>query len=371
MSPAARFRLDWLASHLEGRLEGDGSIEVDRPCEPSDARSTSDLPLLFSEDAVERLRADGPRAALALEGLALPAGRFAGLVRVARPRHALARLLPLFLRSDAPPPGIHPSAIVDPAAQIAADASIGPFVQIGARTEIGAGCVIDGNVTIAEDCRLGPGCRLHAGTRLGPGTRLGARVILHFNVCLGADGFSYATAEPGSVETLAADSQVRTRNLTIERIPSLGGVAIGDDVEIGAGSAIDRGTIGDTRIQRGTKIDDLVMIGHNCHIGEDCLIAAQVGIAGSCRIGNRVVLGGKVGVADHRTIGDDAVVMASSGVGRDVAPGMVVGGTPAVARHQFLDQLLGLARLKRMAEEIKGLGERLAGLERSKDRPPD
>jgi UDP-3-O-[3-hydroxymyristoyl] glucosamine N-acyltransferase len=371
IGPTPRHRLDALATHLGGRCEGDGSIEVDRLCEPADARSASDLPLLFSDDAVSQLRSDLPRAALARKGLTLPAGRFSGLILVDRPRHALARLLPLFLPARAAPLGVHPTAIVDPSAMVPADASIGPFVHIGAHVEIGAGCVIDGNVTIAEDCRLGPGCRLHAGVRLGPRTRLGERVILHFNVSLGADGFSYATAEPGSVETLAAGSEVRARNEAIERIPSLGGVAIGDDVEIGANSAIDRGTIGDTLIHRGTKIDDLVMIGHNCQIGEDCLIAGQVGIAGSCRIGNRVVLGGKVGVADHLTIGDDAMVMAMSGVGRDVAAGMVVGGTPAVARHQFLEQVLGLARLRRMAEEIRGLGERLAGLERGKDRRLD
>jgi len=371
MDPASRHRLDALASRIGGRCEGDGSIEVDRPCEPADAGSASDLPLLFSADAVSELRSAAPRAALTVEGLVLPAGRFAGLIRVARPRHALARLLPLFLPVRKAQPGVHATAIVDPSARIAADASIGPFVQIGADVEIGAGCILDGNVTIGEGSRLGPDCRLHAGVRLGPGTRLGARVILHFNVSLGADGFSYATPEPGSVETLTAGSRVQARNQAIERIPSLGRVAIGDDVEIGANSAVDRGTIGDTLIQRGTKIDDLVMIGHNCRIGEDCLIAGQVGIAGSCQIGNRVVLGGQVGIADHLVIGDDAVVMAASGVGRDVAPGMVVGGTPAVPRHQFFEQLLGLARLKRMAEEIRGLGERLAGLERGKGRPED
>jgi UDP-3-O-[3-hydroxymyristoyl] glucosamine N-acyltransferase len=266
-------------------------------------------------------------------------------------------------------PGIHPTAVIDPSAQISANASIGPFTQIGALAEIGAGCSLEGNVTIGAECRLGADCRLHAGVRLGAGTILGERVILHFNVCLGADGFSYATPQPGSIETVADGSQVRTRNHAIERIPSLGRVVIGDDVEIGANSAVDRGTVGDTVIERGTKIDDLVMIGHNCRIGEDCLIAGQVGIAGSCYIGNRVVLGGQVGIADHLSIGDDTVVMASAGVGRDLASGMVVGGTPAIPRQQFLEQLLGLARLRRMAEEIKKIGERVAGLERNKDRP--
>jgi UDP-3-O-[3-hydroxymyristoyl] glucosamine N-acyltransferase len=364
-----RHRLDALAAQIGGRCEGDGSIEVDRPCEPADARSASDLPLIFSARAFEQLSSAMPRAVLTVDGLALPGGRFAGLIRVPRPRYALAKLLPLFLPATRAEPGIHPMAIVDAGARVAADASIGPFSQIGADAEIGPGCILDGNVTIGERSRLGPGCRIHAGTRLGADVILGARVILHFNVCLGADGFSYATLEPGSVETLTTGSRVLARNQAIERIPSLGRVIIGDDVEIGANSVVDRGTIGDTVIRRGTKIDDLVMIGHNCQIGEDCLIAGQAGIAGSSRVGNRVVLGGQVGIADHLTIGDATVVMASSGVGRDVAPGMVVGGTPALPRQQLLEQLLGLARLKRIAEEIRGLGERVRGLERSKDRP--
>ncbi|MGH6879972.1 UDP-3-O-(3-hydroxymyristoyl)glucosamine N-acyltransferase [Hypericibacter sp.] len=369
MSSASRHRLDALAAHIGGRWEGDGGIEVDRPCEPADARSAADLPLVFSAQAFGQLTSPAPRAVLTVEGLALPAGRFAGLIRVSRPRYALAKLLPLFLPEARLQPGVHPSAIVDASARIAPDAFVGPFTQIGARAEIGAGCILDGNVTIGEGSRLGPGCRLHAGVRLGPGVILGAGVILHFNVCLGADGFSYATPEPGSVETSTLGDRVQTRNQAIERIPSLGRVVIGDDVEIGANSAVDRGTVGDTVIGRGTKIDDLVMIGHNCRIGEDCLIAGQVGIAGSCQIGNRVVLGGQAGIADHVTIGDDTVVMASSGVGRDLASGLVVGGTPAMPRQQFLEQLLGLARLKRIAEEIRGLGERVRGLERSKDRP--
>jgi UDP-3-O-[3-hydroxymyristoyl] glucosamine N-acyltransferase len=371
MSPASRHRLDAIASSIGGRCEGDGSIEVDRPCEPADALAAADLPLLFSADALGRLQSDEPRAAIVVDGLALPPNRFAGVVRVARPRYALAKLLPLFLPAANHRPGIHPTAILDPAARVSTDVSIGPFSLVGAGVEIGAGCVIDGHVTIGEDCRLGTGCRLHAGVRLGAGTSLGARVILHFNVCLGADGFSYATPEPGSIETVADGSRVQARNHSIERIPSLGRVIIGDDVEIGANSAVDRGTLGDTLILRGTKIDDLVMIGHNCRIGEDCLIAGQVGIAGSSHIGHRVVLGGQVGIADHLTIGDDAVVMASSGVGRDVAPGMVVGGTPALPRQQLFEQWLGLARLKRMADEIRGFGERLAGLERSKNLPDE
>jgi UDP-3-O-[3-hydroxymyristoyl] glucosamine N-acyltransferase len=364
-----RHRLDALASQIGGRCEGDGSIEVDRPCEPADAGSALDLPLIFSTEALGKLKPGGACAALAVEGLALPPGRFSGLIRVARPRYALAKLLPLFLPTIRPEPGIHPMAIVHATARVAPDVAVGPFTQIGADVEIAAGCVLDGNVTVGERSRLGASCRLHGGVRLGPDVVLGDRVILHFNVCLGADGFSYATPEPGSIEASAVGSRVQARNHAIERIPSLGRVVIGDDVEIGANSAVDRGTVGDTVILRGTKIDDLVMIGHNCRIGEDCLIAGQVGIAGSCQIGNRVVLGGQVGIADHVTLGDDTMVMASSGVGRDVGPGMVVGGTPALPRQQFFEQLLGLARLKRIAEEIRGLGERVRGLERSKDRP--
>jgi UDP-3-O-[3-hydroxymyristoyl] glucosamine N-acyltransferase len=147
------------------------------------------------------------------------------------------------------------------------------------------------------------------------------------------------------------------------RIASLGTVELGEDVEVGAGATVDRATLGATRIGRGTKIDNLVLIGHNTTVGEDCLICGQVGISGSCRIGNRVVLAGGVGVADHTTIGDDAVVMAGSGVGQNVAAGVIVGGLPALPRDQFFEQQTYLRRLKRMFNDMMELQRRVRDLE--------
>ncbi|MGB1025954.1 MAG: UDP-3-O-(3-hydroxymyristoyl)glucosamine N-acyltransferase, partial [Rhodospirillaceae bacterium] len=220
-------------------------------------------------------------------------------------------------------------------------------------------CVIGPNGHVGARTSIGPDGLLHAGVKIGDDVQIGARVILHFNACIGPDGFSFVTPELGSVESAKASGRVDALTTSLTRIHSLGSVELGDDVEIGANSTIDRGTLDNTRIGHGTKLDDLVMVGHNCQIGENCLLCGQVGLAGSVEVGNRVVLAGCVGVADHRKIGDDSIVGMRSGVGTDIPPRSVYVGYPAQPRSDWLKQILNLKRLGRLYKDVADLKKAL------------
>lgn len=323
--------------------------------------------LVFLMDAalLEVLRKTPVRAAVAAEDLEIPDGLLDGIVRVARPRYALATLLDIFARPVHAPPGIHPSAAIDASAEIADGTSIGPFVSVGPGATVGSGSTLMSGVTVGAGARIGADCLLHPGVRVGERVEIGDRAIIHHNASLGADGFSFVTAEAASFETAKSGGEtVTSRNRGIRRINSIGTVIVGDDVEIGACTAVDRANIGATVIGRGTKIDNHVQVAHNCRIGEDCLISGRVGISGSCRIGDRVVLAGGVGLADHIEIGDDAVVGAGSGVWRNVAGGQVVVGYPALPKPEALQRELNIGRLRRLLRDVSDLRRRLGRLER-------
>jgi UDP-3-O-[3-hydroxymyristoyl] glucosamine N-acyltransferase len=270
----------------------------------------------------------------------------------------LAVLTRLFERPVHRDGGIHPSAVVAPDAQIGEGVSIGPLSVIGPRARVGAGTAILAHVTVGADAVIGRDCLVHPGARIGDRVVLGDRVILQHNVSLGADGFSYAGPAPGE-STPGQDMG------GLERINSLGTVIIGDDVEIGANSAIDRATLAATRIGRNTKIDNLVQVAHNVTIGENCLICGMAGISGSVKIGDRVVLGGGVGIADNLTIGSDAVVGAGSAVASNVPAKAFMLGRPAVPRERAFEQLRLVGRLRSLFGEIAGLRKRIEGLEQA------
>ncbi|MGD1018818.1 MAG: UDP-3-O-(3-hydroxymyristoyl)glucosamine N-acyltransferase [Verrucomicrobiia bacterium] len=241
------------------------------------------------------------------------------IIRVDNPSEAFAELV----RQVAPPPitfapGIHPTAVVASTARLGKDVSVQPHAVIEDRVVIGDRTVIGAGTYIGHESRVGAGCRFYANVSLRERTMIGDRVILHSGVVLGADGFGY--------------EQV---NGTHKKIPQVGNVEIGDDVEIGANSAIDRGRFGRTRVGKGTKIDNLVQIGHNCVIGEHCIICGLVGIAGSTIIGDHVTLAGQVGVAGHLTIGNKSIIMAQAGVTKDVPAGSIMLGAPAVPHKEF------------------------------------
>ena len=275
------------------------------------------------------------------------------VIVVADAEEAIAQIAALFRPPiERTSSGVHPRAIVSETASIGQDVTIhaGAVVMDGA--VIGDRSTIFPNVTVMENCQIGQDTRVFPNVVLYENTILGDRVILHAGVVLGAFGFGYKS-NSGKHELSA----------------QLGNVVIEDDVEIGANSTIDRGTYDSTRIGRGTKLDDLVMVGHNCNIGEDALLCSQVGIAGSCNIGDGVVMGGQVGVGDHLNIGDRSMVMAKSGLMHDVEAGQAVNGAPARPARKHMQILAVTAKLPEMRKQLKQLAKAVQQLQQNQTQP--
>ena len=266
------------------------------------------------------------------------------------PYLAYTRALRIFHPEPAFTPGIHASAVIDPTAKVHSNVQIDACSVVGQNTVIEEGVHLYPNVTIYSDVTIGKDSIIHSGTVVRERSQIGQRVIIHNNVVVGCDGFGYAKDE-------------ERRWL---KIPQTGRVVIEDDVEIGAGTTIDRASVGESKIGRGTKLDNLVQIGHSCTVGEDTLLCAQVGLAGSSHIGNRVILAGQAGVAGHLTIGDDVVLTAKSATSHDVPAGKVISGIPAFDNKDWLRATAAFRRLAEMQKTIRELQKRLAELESSK-----
>jgi UDP-3-O-[3-hydroxymyristoyl] glucosamine N-acyltransferase len=271
------------------------------------------------------------------------------ILRTRDPYLAYTRALRLFHPEPEFESFTHPSAVIDASARIGERVWIGACVVVGREVEIGDGVRIYPNVTIYDRASVGEDSTLHSGVALREGTQVGARVIIHNNVVVGSDGFGYAKDE-------------ERRWL---KIPQTGRVVVEDDVEIGAGTTIDCASVGETRIRRGAKIDNLVQIGHSCTVGEDTLLCAQVGLAGSSHIGNRVILAGQAGVAGHLTIGDDCVLTAKSATSHNVPAGKMLSGIPAFDNRDWLRSTAAFRRLGDMQRTIRQLEARLAALEKT------
>ncbi|MEL6198369.1 MAG: UDP-3-O-(3-hydroxymyristoyl)glucosamine N-acyltransferase [Pseudomonadota bacterium] len=334
--------------------EGDLALEVRAPAEPAVA-GPEDLALAMAPKYAEALAAGAARAAVLWPGadwraLGLEAALFAP-----RARLALSAVTGHF----APPldldPGIHPTAVIAKDAEIGEDAWIGPHTVIRPGVRLGARARIAGQVTIGRASRIGSDALIQAGARIAHDCVIGARVIIQANACIGGDGFSFVTPERGAVEAAKAEGRVddTSRNTAYRRIASLGRVVIGDDVEIGAGACIDRGTVADTTVGDGTKIDNQVMLGHNVQVGETCLLCGQVGLAGSTTVGDRTVLGGQVGVGDHLAIGRDCVLAGGTLVGADIKDGSVMMGAPAKTRQAQMDEIMALRRMPKLVEQMR------------------
>ncbi len=264
------------------------------------------------------------------------------ILRVKDPYLAYTRALRIFHPEPQLTAHIHPSAVIDPTARIATHVAIGACAVIGRNVEIAEGVCIHPNVTIYEDVSIGKESTIHSGTAIRERTVIGERVVIHNNSVIGCDGFGYAK-----------DEQKRWL-----KIPQTGRVVIEDDVEIGAGTTIDRASVGESRIGRGAKLDNLVQIGHSCTVGEDSLLCAQVGLAGSSHIGNRVILAGQAGVAGHLTIGDDVVLTAKSATSHDIPAGKIISGIPAFDNKDWLRSTAAFRRLGEIQRTVREL-ERL------------
>ena len=266
------------------------------------------------------------------------------ILRVKDPYLAYTRALRIFYPEPEFQPFIHPSAVIDPSAQLPQGlVSVGAHSVIGRNVIIGERVTIHPNVTVYDDVRIGMDSVIHSGVALRERTVVGDRVIIHNNSVIGCDGFGYAKDE-------------ERRWL---KIPQAGRVVIDNDVEIGAGTTIDRASVGESRIGRGSKIDNLVQIGHSCTVGEDTLLCAQVGLAGSSHIGNRVILAGQAGVAGHLKIGDDVVLTAKSATSHDIPAGKVISGIPAFDNRDWLRSTAAFRRLGDIQRTVRDLERRM------------
>jgi UDP-3-O-[3-hydroxymyristoyl] glucosamine N-acyltransferase len=345
-----------IAAALGAVVEGEGALTVQRAAEPA-AAGPEDLALAMSPAYAEALGRGRARAAVLWQGADWRALGLKAAILVPRPRLAMAGITRAFDPGPAIAPGIHPAAHVDRAAILGPGAAVGPFAVIGPDAVLGPGARIGAHASVGAGAVLGEAALLHAGVRIGDGVRIGARFVAQPGAVVGSDGFSFVTEETSGVEeirrTLGRRGEIRAQSW--HRIHSLGTVEIGDDVEIGANSAVDRGTIRATRIGRGTKLDNLVHVGHNVEIGEDCLLCGQVGIAGSVRIGNRVVLAGQVGVNDNIFVGDDVIAGGGTKIFTNAPAGRVLLGYPAVKMETHIETQKALRRLPRLAAAVAAL----------------
>jgi UDP-3-O-[3-hydroxymyristoyl] glucosamine N-acyltransferase len=334
VEPTAAQVAEWLGGELKdgagapGRLSGLATL--------AEARE-DEISFVASDKAVQE--APASRAGLLIVS-PHHADALAGRARVvvAEVWAAVARLMERLYPPPAPPPGIHPTAIVGRDVKLGHDVSVGPYCVLGDGCELGDGAVLGPHCILDAACRVGRASRLVARVTLVGRVEIGARVLIHPGAVIGADGFKFE---------LVAGAPLK--------IPQVGRVVIEDDVEIGANTTIDRAFLYETRVGRGAKIDNLVQIAHNVHVGPGCILAAQVGVAGSARLGAGCLMGGQVGVRDNITVGDGAMIGAQAGLNADVPPGQALQGSPAMPMKQFWRVSAALARLPEYARRLRAL----------------
>src|SRR5690554_1818036 len=334
--------LNELAALVEGEVTGNGELEINGVSGIEDIRPGT-ITLVGGERVLAKAKSTAA-AYIVPKNLQLPPG-LAG-IKVDNPRLAFAKILRFFHPPQVFTAGIHASAVVEEGVRYGEKCYIGPLVFIGKNVTMGDRVVVHPGVVIEEGTKIGDDTEIHANVVLKSRTMLGKRVIIHAGAVIGSDGFGYI--------------QEQGRHI---KIPQVGRVIIEDDVEIGANVTIDRATIGSTLVKRGTKIDNLVQVGHNVEIGQDNIVVAQVAIAGSARLGDRVTLAGQAGVKDHVTVGADAVIAGRGMVIGNIPPGAFYSGQPAGPPAKEMRIQAAAGRLPELIKTVKNLEKRLAELE--------
>lgn len=331
------FTLEQIAKITDGMLTKSADVSITKIAPPLLADEHT-LALALGEEEIENLSKTKAHAALVPLGVNIDGF---STIEVERPRLAMMKLITMFYEAPQTNDGVHPTAVVHPEAKLGENVSLGPNVVVAKGAVVGDNTKILANCYVGNNAEIGADCFIHPGVNIGDRVKVGDKCIFHHGVSLGADGFSFVTENPNNIEQARKDGEIKdtTAEHVIFKINSLGSVVIGNNVEIGANTTIDRGTIENTTIGDNTKIDNLVMIGHNCKIGKGCMIVSQVGIAGSCEIGDRVVLAGQAGLADHIKIGNDSIIAAQAGVTKSFPEKSIVVGAPAVPRKEFIRQL--------------------------------
>ncbi|HUO35103.1 MAG TPA: UDP-3-O-(3-hydroxymyristoyl)glucosamine N-acyltransferase [Candidatus Acidoferrum sp.] len=331
-----------LAQHLGAKLTGDGGLQVSGVAGAASAMA-EDLIYVEAERYAGEAETSAASCVVVKEGIRVPGKTN---LEVKDAKLAFAKAAAILLSKETKEPGIHSSAIVSAKARVAKSASIGPFAVVEEGAEIGDGSTVGAYCFIGKGARIGQQCRLHPRVTVYAGVSIGNGTEIHAGSVLGAPGFGYVYGEG-----------------VYWKFPQVGKLEIGEDVEIGANTTVDRGSLGTTRIGRGVKVDNLVQIAHNVEIGEHSVIASQTGISGSSRLGSRVVVGGQVGIADHCEIEDGAILGAQAGIptGKKIRRGQIVWGTPARPLVKFKEQYGWFGRLPELAERVKELEKRSSG----------
>jgi len=336
-----------IAKHLQGEVLGNASVVLNTFA-PADRAQAGDL--TFAENPDYFARAEQSAASAIIVDGEFKSKKI--LIRVPNARIGFAKALALFFPEPTFAPGAHPTAVIAPTAQVDATAHIGPFCVVHEQVRIGARSILQGGNHIGAGCQLGEDVNLFPNVTLYPRTEIGNRVRIHAGTVVGSDGFGYVQ-----------DNGIH------RKVPQIGSVIIREDVEIGSNVCIDRGALGPTVIGKGTKIDNLVQIGHNVNIGEYSLVISQVGIAGSTKIGNNVILAGQAGLAGHLKIGNRVTVAAQSGVMTNLEDGEKVLGSPAQPDRQAKRQFIAMQHLPDLLKRIADL-EKKVGAGSEEEQPP-